>query len=261
MGNIILRESASELRTMARQVLKDNWVNVSIGLFIYLLMSSGIQTLLQIIPVWQYTYTDPNTNMEFSYSGIQSIYQFLTNGALRLGLAAYLLTLMRTRQEKKDLLLYGFMNFVPAFLLGFFVSLFTGLWMLLFIVPGIIAMYRYSQSFYILYDNPGMGPLECIKASKFMTNGNKAAIFVTNLSFIGWAIVAGLLQSIVSSAMVIGSITLNPVINWVISMVCQIPMAIFMAYYMTTNVVMYEIMSGHLYRPEPQPFGNPYTGV
>lgn len=252
MGNIILRETPSELRAMARQVLKDNWVKLSIGLFIYVVLAEGISALLQTLPFMQYVYTEPSSGLTFKSSGIQGIYQLLTYGPLRLGLAAYLLTFMRTREEKKDLLLFGFMNFIPAFLLGFFVNLFTGLWMMLFIVPGIIAIYRYSQAFYILYDNPGMGPFDAIKASKFMTNGNKAAIFTTNLSFIGWGILATMLQSIVTTSITVGGLSISPVISAIISIICSAPIAVFYAYFFMTNIVMYEIMSGHLYKPQPQ---------
>jgi len=66
--------------------------------------------------------------------------------------------------------------------------IFVLLWSLLLIVPGIIAAFRYSMSFYILADNPDMGIMEAINESKRMMRGNKWKFFCLNLSFIGWAI-------------------------------------------------------------------------
>ncbi len=80
----------------------------------------------------------------------------------------------------------GFDDFWSAFKLNFLVGLFTFLWSLLFVIPGIVKSYSYSMSFYILAENKGKSALECINESKAMTNGYKADLFVLGLSFIGW---------------------------------------------------------------------------
>lgn len=82
----------------------------------------------------------------------------------------------------------GFDDFWSAFKVQFFVGLFTFLWSLLFIIPGIIKSISYSMSMYILAENKGKGALECIDESKAMTNGHKAELFVLSLSFIGWVL-------------------------------------------------------------------------
>lgn len=71
------------------------------------------------------------------------------------------------------------------------------LWSLLFVVPGIIKAYSYSQSFYILYDNPTWTASQCMEESARMMQGNKFELFLFNLSFIGWGIVACLVCGIV----------------------------------------------------------------
>ena len=68
------------------------------------------------------------------------------------------------------------------------VGLFTFLWSLLFIIPGIIMGLAYSQAIYILAENPEMSPMECIKASKEMMMGRKMDLFVLQLSFILWGL-------------------------------------------------------------------------
>ena len=82
----------------------------------------------------------------------------------------------------------GFDDFWAAFKVTFLTGLFTFLWSLLLIIPGIIKSYSYSMSMYILSENKGKPALECINESKTMTNGHKMDLFVLGLSFIGWAL-------------------------------------------------------------------------
>ena len=80
----------------------------------------------------------------------------------------------------------GFDDFFAAFKVTFLVGLFTFLWSLLFIIPGIVKSYAYSMAIYILADNKGKSARECIAESQEMTKGHKAELFVLHLSFIGW---------------------------------------------------------------------------
>lgn len=84
----------------------------------------------------------------------------------------------------------GFDDFWSAFKVNFLVGLFTFLWSLLFVIPGIVKSYSYSMSMYILAENKGKPALECINESKQMTYGHKADLFVLSLSFIGWFLLA-----------------------------------------------------------------------
>lgn len=75
-----------------------------------------------------------------------------------------------------------------CFLTTILVNVFTAMWTLLFIIPGIIAALSYSMVHYILLDNENMSALEAISKSKEMMNGHKMDLFVLHLSFLGWAI-------------------------------------------------------------------------
>lgn len=66
------------------------------------------------------------------------------------------------------------------------VGIFTALWSLLLVVPGIIKGLSYSQAPYILAENPQMDIMECIDASKQIMDGHKMDLFLLQLSFIGW---------------------------------------------------------------------------
>ncbi|MBT2639293.1 DUF975 family protein [Bacillus sp. ISL-39] len=70
------------------------------------------------------------------------------------------------------------------------VGIFTMLWMLLLFIPGLIKGISYSQSFFLLKDNPEYSALEAITESKKRMKGYKWKFFLMNLSFIGWVFIA-----------------------------------------------------------------------
>lgn len=86
----------------------------------------------------------------------------------------------------------GFDDFWSAFKVTFLVGLYTFLWSLLFVIPGIIKAYAYSMSLYILAENKGKSARECINESKAMTEGHKMELFVLELSFFGWGLLTAI---------------------------------------------------------------------
>lgn len=81
----------------------------------------------------------------------------------------------------------GYMNVV---LTEFLRGLFTFLWSLLFVIPGIIKGYEYMLIPYLLADNPQMDREEAFAKSKEMMDGNKWKAFVLDLSFFGWGLLS-----------------------------------------------------------------------
>lgn len=69
-------------------------------------------------------------------------------------------------------------------------------WSLLFVIPGIVAAYRYSMATYIMAENPNMQATEAIERSKTLMDGRKGDLFCLDLSFIGWALLAVLTAGI-----------------------------------------------------------------
>lgn len=67
----------------------------------------------------------------------------------------------------------------------FLVGVFTFLWSLLLIVPGIVKFYAYAMTPYILVDNPELSANQAINMSKEMMKGHKFDLFFLQLSFIG----------------------------------------------------------------------------
>ena len=73
-------------------------------------------------------------------------------------------------------------------LVMFLRDLFTFLWTLLLVVPGIIKYYEYLMVPYIIAENPAMSREEAFLISKKMMMGQKWEAFVLDLSFLGWRI-------------------------------------------------------------------------
>lgn len=74
----------------------------------------------------------------------------------------------------------------------FFRDLYTVLWTLLLIIPGIVKSYEYQMIPYLLAENPQMTKEQAFAESKRMMTGQKWRAFVLDLSFIGWNILSAL---------------------------------------------------------------------
>lgn len=83
----------------------------------------------------------------------------------------------------------NYLNGVGAVLVT---NIFISLWSLLFIIPGIIKALEYSMVYNILADNPNIPGSRAREISRIMTRGEKGAIFVLYLSFIGWYLLGAL---------------------------------------------------------------------
>jgi uncharacterized membrane protein len=163
--------TSAEIRARARGSLAGNWKYAVLHFLVYYLILIGIGFVggfIHPIVTW--------------------IANLLLTGALTYGVYNYYLTLVRGTVPTINDLFKGFDRFVPTFLLYLLSAIFTALWMLLLIIPGIIAVIRYSQAYYILRDHPDIGALEAIRRSKALMVGHKWRYFVLGLSFIGWFI-------------------------------------------------------------------------
>lgn len=107
--------------------------------------------------------------------------------------------LNQTAQPGIGTLLDGFRSghYVNIVLTMFLRDLFTALWSLLLVVPGIIKHYEYLMVPYIIAENPAMDYKEAFQISKQMMDGEKMEAFIMDLSFLGWyllsAVTCGLL--------------------------------------------------------------------
>lgn len=82
----------------------------------------------------------------------------------------------------------GLNNWARATLAILWQFLWILLWSFLFIIPGIIKAFAYSQTLYIVAEYKEVSVTKAMNISKVITRGHKWDIFVMYLSFIGWDI-------------------------------------------------------------------------
>lgn len=124
-----------------------------------------------------------------SIPGIGGLINFLISGAFFLGLAKVFIGISRGETPEFPDLFGGFQRYGTSLIAYFLVSLFTVLWTLLLIVPGIMAFYSYSQTFFLMADDEELAPIEAIRKSKEMMLGYRLDLFYLHCRFIGWFIV------------------------------------------------------------------------
>jgi len=77
-------------------------------------------------------------------------------------------------------------------LLNIMIAIFTCLWSLLFVIPGIIKAISYSMAYFVLADNPELSAKEALDESKRITSGHIGDLFVLYLSFIPWVLLGAI---------------------------------------------------------------------
>ena len=110
--------------------------------------------------------------------------------ALGLGLVKIYLNMTNGQKPKVGDLFSGLDQLGRAWWLSFLIGFFTSLWSMLFVIPGIVKGLSYSMAYYVLADHPEMTARQALNESKRITQGHKGELFVLNLSFLGWQILA-----------------------------------------------------------------------
>lgn len=116
------------------------------------------------------------------------IVSFIINGLITFGSLSFYLKVSRGEEVEFNELFKKTNLFIPYILISLLTGIFTVLWSILFIIPGIIAALSYSQALLIALEEPGIDAMDAIKKSKELMDGHKMDYFVLNLSFIGWGI-------------------------------------------------------------------------
>ena len=76
-------------------------------------------------------------------------------------------------------------------------TIYTILWSLLFLVPGVVKNYEYMMVPYILAEEPGIDRKRAFAISREMMKGNKGKAFVLDVSFVPWYLLSGITAGIV----------------------------------------------------------------
>lgn len=180
----------SELRAQARERLEGKWDTFVLMTFLMLV----IQTILQIpgyIGSLLEVLSPENVLASLSFSNISNILSLL---ALPLSWGLTVSLLRNHREESVDLenLFDGFRGgrYTRVFCALFLVNLFTFLWTLLLIIPGIMKAFSYALTPYIIMDEPELTARQAITRSCEIMQGRRWKLFCLSLSFIGWGILS-----------------------------------------------------------------------
>jgi uncharacterized membrane protein len=156
--------SNRDIMASARSQLKGKWGTVLLVVFIYMLIA--------VIPG--------------SIPKIGWIINLIIGGPIAFGISYYFLSFTRGKKPVLEDLFKGFSIFAKTFIAYILIVMFTILWSLLLIVPGIIAAISYSMTFYIVADNGEMSGRDAIRKSKELMDGNKYRYFCLVCRFLGW---------------------------------------------------------------------------
>ncbi len=159
----------SELRAQAYRALEGNWGMAAIVTFVFLLIESAAQ--------W-------NGDIAYGSPRIISILLF----PVMYGYSVTFLSLVRHEGLEFGHLFDGFKDYGRILGTQLLAYVYTILWTLLLIIPGIIKIYSYAMTHFILKDDPQLRYNGAIEKSMDMMNGNKMKLFLLDLSFIGWAL-------------------------------------------------------------------------
>lgn len=210
---------AADFRRIARESLRGKWKIAVLAGFVALLLGgvagqgtpdinfqfddgsirAQMEILGQNVDLMQILQSDSPAAlwgaalMYFSILAIVvAIVQFVLGCIVTVGYARFNLDLVDGEEGTVQTLFRYFPQWKTMLVAGFLQGLYIVLWTLLFIIPGIIAVYRYAMTSYILAENPEMSAGEAIDRSEELMKGNKWRLFCLQFSFIGWSILCAL---------------------------------------------------------------------
>ena len=169
---------AKELRAAAWEKKKGRWGMLALVFFIYSLIMAACAAL--------------------SYVVVGAVAVLLLSGPLMLGFTMVCLAVSRRQGASLSKLFEGFSRFGDSLVLFLLMDIFIFLWSLLLVIPGIIKMYSYSMSWFVLHDRPDLTGNEARKRSMYLMRGHKWRLFCLDFSFLGWYLLSALTLGILA---------------------------------------------------------------
>lgn len=168
----------SEYRTEARNALEGNWGDAALVAFLAGVVELVLSATFQVSGI---------KVLGEQGSGAFSIGASILALPMEFGFLIIFLRLLRRQSQSYVKELFSYYN-GRVFLTMVLRAIYTVLWTLLFIIPGIVRSYSYAMTEYVMYDNPELKNNAAIEKSMEMMKGKKMKLFLLDLSFIGWGI-------------------------------------------------------------------------
>jgi len=196
------KNSIGTLYSRAMKALAGNWGRLVVAAILYAVATQIVGLICQ---PWRET-SQTRIGTWFSAAAIS----LLVTGPILLGITTFCLSLARGVRPSFSLLLTGFR--LPLLSIGteLLRTLFVMLWMLLLIVPGIMATFSYALTFYLIADNPSLTPLAAIRSSKQMMRGHRWKLF---LIYLPWWVLTMALPVIMNNVLHVRSYPLQLVMG------------------------------------------------
>ena len=184
-----------ELKNSALAALKGNWAPAVLGAIFFtfatcLITSPGYCANMASFDMPFFNSINPKLLKIFS--NLSFLLNFFLLYPLSLGYSVAHKELLQNGDAAitRNTVRLAFSDYVRNAVSILLVYLYTLLWTLLFIVPGIIKGLAYSLTPFIVKDNPQLSPNQAINLSMKMMKGHKFDLFYLYLSFIGWILLA-----------------------------------------------------------------------
>lgn len=162
--------TCKDIRENARIKLKGKWAFAFLCTFLWLNFSDAVKFI-----------TD-----KFHWGSISTILVIVSTAVFIFGYNDIILQITRGNSIKFLRFFSGCKRTLKGFRMSLLMGVYIVLWSILLVIPGIIAMIKYSMTFFVWADNPDIYVSEAISKSVDITYGHKFQIFKLILSFIGW---------------------------------------------------------------------------
>lgn len=162
------------------------------------------------------------------------------------GFILYCMAIRRGERAEYGTLFDGFAFVGRIIALELVMSLFVLLWSMLFIVPGIVAAYRYRFAMYNLCENPGVGVMEALDMSKRQTLGYKGQLFVLDWSYFGWQVLCIFPTLIILGCFIGAAIQVDNYAPWDLVLYFQ------QLFFWTVLAAVWAFVTALFYRPNYQ---------
>lgn len=201
--------SNEQLRASARNRLDGIWGTAVTGTLVASLLggSSALASILDFDFSFRYTsYALELLIITLIITLVFILYRIFVSNVVSIGYARFCLNIADESECNISDIFSGFHNFKKSFTVCLLTDLTIAFYTMIFIFPGIIAAYDYAMVPFIQAEHPEYSAKKCMEKSKNMMFTNRWDLFCLEMSFIGWAMLAGLTFGI-------GNLWLDPYVN------------------------------------------------
>lgn len=202
-----MKEHPQEIRLMAALAMRKKPMVFLSGIMLFYVMTELIPQLLGLYAPTSYVDVLTSvTSVEEDIAAqlpqtpfIYMLYIAFFSGAFHLGLRSYLLHYLRQGETKVSLVFEGMTHFFKMFILFIVQNFIIACGLSLFVIPGVYFAFSFSQSYYLMAENPKLSVFRCLVASWRIMEGNRFQLFLLDLTYVILLLLGSLPYAFVST--------------------------------------------------------------